>query len=392
MPPKPTVKSDHSDVEDAQVDENELNQTNVTKYTTAADIANRALKVVIEACVDGALIGDLCRLGDSTLQELAKSVYNKPKGILKGIAFPTTVSPNSIICHLSPLSGDAESQIALKNGDTVRIEMGAHVDGYVAQVAHTLVVGASKENPITGRQADAILAAHTAIEAAIRLLKPGNTNWEVTDVVQKIAEEFGCKPVEGMLSHQIQRNRLDGEKQIILNPQEATRKEMDTHEFVEGEVYSLDVLVSTGEGKPRTQDARTTIFKRTEETYLLKLQASRKVFSEVNSKFGTMAFSLRQLDDEKKARMGIVELSTHGLVTPYNVLYEKDDAFVAHFMYTALLLPNGPLKITSYPALDLDVVKSEKSVQDEKIKDLLRAPVRANKNKKKAKKAGAKDE
>lgn len=99
---------------------------------------------------------------------------------------------------MSPLASDPEGSIVLKKGDVVRIELGVHIDGYISQVAHTIVIGASKENPVTGRQADAMQAAYVATEAAIRLLRPGKTNVEVTDAVQTIAEDFECKPVEGV--------------------------------------------------------------------------------------------------------------------------------------------------------------------------------------------------
>ena len=46
---------------------------------------------------------------------------------------------------------------------------------------------------MTGRKADAVLAAHLASEAALRLVKPGNESYEVTDTVSKIAEAFKCK-------------------------------------------------------------------------------------------------------------------------------------------------------------------------------------------------------
>ena len=49
--------------------------------------------------------------------------------------------------------------------------MGAHIDGFIAVVAHTVVIGAEK---VGGKQADALLAAHLASEAAVRLIKPGN--------------------------------------------------------------------------------------------------------------------------------------------------------------------------------------------------------------------------
>lgn len=53
-------------------------------------------------------------------------------------------------------------------------DLGAHIDGFIAVVAHTVVVGASSEKKISGRQADVTLAAYWAIQAALRLLKSGN--------------------------------------------------------------------------------------------------------------------------------------------------------------------------------------------------------------------------
>ena len=38
-----------------------------------------------------------------------------------------------------------------------------------------------------------MMAAHLASEAALRLVKPGNETYEVTDTVAKIAEAFNCK-------------------------------------------------------------------------------------------------------------------------------------------------------------------------------------------------------
>ena len=44
-----------------------------------------------------------------------------------------------------------------------------------------------------GPQADALMAAHLCSEAALRLVKPGNETYEITETVSKIAEAFDCK-------------------------------------------------------------------------------------------------------------------------------------------------------------------------------------------------------
>lgn len=125
--------------------------------------------------------------------------------------------------------------------------MGAHIDGFAGILADTVVVGAGDD--LAAPIADAFNAAWLASEAAIRLVKPGGRNWDVTDAVNTVAESFGCKAVEDMLSYGQKRNVIDDEsKRIILNPSEGKKKSADAT-FEDGEVYGIDILISTGEGK-----------------------------------------------------------------------------------------------------------------------------------------------
>lgn len=55
---------------------------------------------------------------------------------------PTCVSIDNCVCHFSPLA--SEQPIIIKNGQVVKFDLGAHIDGYIASVAHTVVVGSSK--------------------------------------------------------------------------------------------------------------------------------------------------------------------------------------------------------------------------------------------------------
>jgi len=336
------------------------------------------------------MVQDLCESGDKLLADETAKVFKKEKDMKKGIAFPTCISVNNCICHFSPLK--TEPDLQLKDGDVVKIDLGAHIDGFCAVVAHTLVVGATKDNKVTGRKADVVLAAHQAAEAALRLVKPGNENFKVTEAIQKVAESYKCKPIEGMLSHQLQQHVIDGKKAIIQNPTEAQRKDHEKCEFDVHEVYAVDVLISTGEGKGREMDTRTTVYKLKKETiYNLKMKASRQFYSEVDKKCGTMAFSIRSFDDEKKAKMGIIECVKHLLIEPFTVLYEREGEFVAQFKFTVLLMPNGPMKITGLP-FDETAFQSEFSVDDDEIKSVLASSASrkaAKKKKKKAEKATA---
>uniref|UniRef100_A0A8D0AQG9 Proliferation-associated 2G4, b n=1 Tax=Sander lucioperca TaxID=283035 RepID=A0A8D0AQG9_SANLU len=250
----------------------------VTKYKMGAEIANQALKTVVGAGMAGVSVLSLCEKGDAFIMAETGKIFKKEKDMKKGIAFPTCVSVNNC------------------DGDMVKIDLGVHVDGFISNVAHSFVVGVTKDNPLTGRKADVILAAHLCAEAALRLVKPGNQNTQVTEAWNKIAKSFKCSPIEGMLSHQLKQHVIDGEKTIIQNPTDQQKKDHDKAEFEVHEVY----------------------------VYGLKMKTSRTFFSEMERRFDTMPFTLRAFEDEGKARMGVVECAKHELLQPFNVLHEKE--------------------------------------------------------------------
>jgi curved DNA binding protein len=357
----------------------------VTKYKMASEITNRILKEVVDKCVAGASTVALCESSDTRLLEETGKVFKKEKNLRKGISFPTCISANNCICHFSPLKSDPD--YIIKDGDLVKIDLGCHVDGFIAVAAHTFVVGASKDKKATGRKADVILAAYNAAEAALRLLKPGSSNYAITEAIDKIAESFKCKPVEGMLSYQLEKDIIDGNKRIIQNPTEQQKKEgCEKCEFLVHEVYALDVLVSTGEGKPKESDIRTTVYKKKDLVYQLKMKTSRAFLSEAEKKSHLMPFTLRSFEDEKKARLGVIECAKHDLMEPYPVYFEKEGEFVAEFKFTALLMPNGTMKITGIP-FEIENYQTENQITDEAIKNLLALSLT---KKKKKKKTGAK--
>merc|ERR1711865_532539 len=160
----------------------------------------------------------------------------------------------------------------LKAGDVAKIDLACHIDGFIAAAAHTIVIGGDK---VEDKRADVIMAAWNAAEAALRLVQVGNTNTQVTEAFAKIAEEFKCKPVAGVLSHQLKKWVIDGNQSIISA--ETPEEKVDEFEFGMNEVYCLDVVMSTGEGKTKESEVRHTVYKRAPEvSYNLKTQKARQ--------------------------------------------------------------------------------------------------------------------
>lgn len=400
MAPKKKEEEEESDVSSVEIDEdpeeeedvdeeaaNDLSNADiVTKYRCAGDIANRVLTELLTLITAGKKVVELCEKGDSLITEATDKVYNqkkKGKKIEKGSAFPTCISVNNCVGHYSPLV--SEDNVVLAEGDLVKIDLGVHVDGYIAVLAHSVVVGSSAEAPAEGRKADVIMAAWTAAECAQRMFKAGATNAEITAMIAKVADAYKCVPVEGVLSHQMKKHVIDANK-VIINKTNAEQQVRDAT-METNDVIGFDIVMSTGEGKPKQLDKRTTVFKRDlEEKYSLKMKASRQFFSEVNSRFPTLPFTLRA-GDERTWRMGVVECVKHGLFIEYPVLFEKPDELVAQVKFTALLLPSGNVaRTTTGPPPN---AASELSVQDEELVALLAQTTDKKKKKKQNKKKAA---
>jgi hypothetical protein len=101
-----------------------------------------------------------------------------------------------------------------------------------------------------------------------------------------------------------------------------------------GEVWGVEIGVSQGAGKVKSIDNRATLHRRTLQTYGLKRPTSRKILSEVQKKFGTFPFSLRQLEDERDAKTGVVECVRGNVFRQYEVVGDKDNSPVARYLTT----------------------------------------------------------
>lgn len=370
--------------EEEEVDYDDISNPDIlTKYRLAADIANLSMKGVITQCVDGKDIAQICAFGDSLVNQQCAKSFKKKKNLEKGVAFPTCISVNDCICNFSPLA--AESRV-LATGDVVKIDLGCHIDGYIATVGHTLVVGGKAE----GKVADCIVAAYTGLQVAMKMCRAGTKSTEFTEALTRVAKEFGVSGLVGAQSHQMQRFVFDGAKSLAMVSDPEVK--VEECELEVGDVLQLDVCMTSGEGKMRLGEERTTVFKRVADvSYKLKMKASRYVLKEVSNKFATLPFTLRAFTDEKQARMGVLECTKHGLLEEYKVMYEKagEGTAVGRFKATVVIGKNGTSMITS-TALP-EGVTSEKSaaLSDETKAILARSSKTKKKRGKKKKKAAA---
>jgi hypothetical protein len=210
-------------------------------------------------------------------------------------------------------------------------------------VSDTIVVGEPNND-----QKDLILATHYATEALLRLLFPPGihpsnsegtpykppTSHAVTQTLQKIAESYGCKLVESTTSFTLERNEIESKKKIVLAPGEGVPKSDGNPEV--GDAWGVEVSLTKGSGKLKEiVGKRPTLFRKTDQKVALKRDSARRTFSEVLKKFGNFPFGLRQLEDERTAKMGVVECVRSNVLRQFEVLGDKDGAITSRIYITA---------------------------------------------------------
>lgn len=352
-----------SEVEKTFIDE----QSILDKYKASAEIADSVINAITPKLVPGADIATLCKEADDLIDEQVKTVFHskKTKKLRRGIAFPTSISVNHILGNYSPLP---EESTTLEEGDVAKIDLGVQIDGYIAISGHTHVVAADAATKVSGRAADVILAAHAAKEAALRTMLPGNKNTQVTEVINKTVEEYKCKIVKGVFSHKLKKHVIDSEDVIASTP----GHKVEEYEFHIGDVFGLEIFVTSGTGKPKASELKTNIYKRRlENTYLLKSDKARSFLKQVNTRYPALPFSLRHFEDQTAVRIGVKHCLDHDLIEPFAVIEEEKGEVVAHWKATVALLANGTVFLSGNFDVNKDNFDTENTIENQEIKDLL---------------------
>lgn len=322
----------------------------MTKYKTIGRIVDEVLDLLAVGCVVGATTKQLCEQGDAGLTSRLKSVFAKTKGedgrrLSRGIAYPTNISVNEVLCNHAPFR--AEEAVTLRGNDIVKIHLGCHLDGYPVSAARTVVVTptvATKEEAekaaahhstqkrpsslLNASASNAIEAARVALTGMIHLLRPGTLNADITDFVARVGNSFGVQAVEGVLSNRTKRWVPDGMDCIIGRRVTVDVPQQDVAECEIGapQVWTLDIAFTNHSTYRMTlSEQQTTLFRRTPADFGLdaRVQHANEVLKEITDTHFCFPFHFKDLTNPLKAKMGIAVLVNKGVVDKLPALRTK---------------------------------------------------------------------
>ncbi len=247
-----------------------------------------------------------------------------------GIAW-AQMAVNDTAAHFCPEENDEKVS---KEGDLIKVDIGVHIDGWIADNAMTIEVGSNDH-------ADMIKASQNALNAAIKLVKPGVQLWELGEAQYSEAEALGFTTVKNLSGHTIDKYKVHAGISI------PTYNNKDKTELQEDWQIAIEPFITNGDGLIK-EKGKATIFMVGHQRGVRSPHA-RKILDFVKPLHG-MPFTTRWLTREfgrGPATLGLRELQRSNIVRSYPPLSEVTGALVTQFEHS-MIVKDRPLVYTKH--------------------------------------------
>ncbi len=233
-------------------------------------------------------------------------------------SFPVNLSPNNMAAHYSPLKGD---NMYFKLGDLIKLDLGAHVDGYISDTAVTVEVG-------TNRWEDLINASQDALKSATQHLRPGVKIREISAAIEEEITIHGFKPIYNLTGHGLARYDLHHEISIP-NYDDGTIGELRP-----GMAFAIEPFATNGKGYVRNGKGG--------HIYILTRYTNLEGFyKELFKRFQTLPFAARWCTFNSEYLNFLENGIKHGILHHFPVLHERKKAMVAQTEHTFVMNDDG---------------------------------------------------
>jgi len=259
----------------------------------------------------------------STLFEICESVEAQIRSMNGQPAFPVNTSLNEIAAHYTAEPNDAT---VVKEGDVLKIDIGVHVDGYIADTAVTVCYDAKYESLVK--------AAETALGEAVRMARANTKASDIGRVIEGTIVKFGFRPIQNLSGHSLKQYTIHAGKSI---PNIWTIGSSFT--LLANEAYAIEPFVTTKDGQGVVHEGKTrNIFGITSRKPIKDKEADN-LLELMWTRFRTLPFALRWLTDkyeEKDLRRLVDILAKKRNVHAYPILVEGRGKIVAQAEHTLI--------------------------------------------------------
>ncbi len=259
----------------------------------------------------------LIKVEVNTIEVLDK-IENKIYELGGKPAFPAQVSINDLAAHVIP-----EKDAVFNEGDLVKLDIGAHVNGHVADNAKTIDLGDNKK---------LMEASKTALNEAIKIINPGVKLYEIGTVIEKTITELGFKPIKNLFGHGIDIYDLHSKFSIPnFNNNDKTK-------LPEGQIIAIEPFATNGIGL--IKDGKLSGIYKLTNIKQVRDNNAREILKFILENYNTLPFAKRWLlkkFPEFKVSFALRNLERENIIYHYPQLPEKSGGLVSQHEFTVLV-------------------------------------------------------
>jgi methionyl aminopeptidase len=249
---------------------------------------------------------------DIPLLDVAQYVEERIKDLGANPAFPCNISINEIASHYTP----QDDLPCFRNGDVVKLDLGAHIEGYIADTAATVEVGTNCHDKL-------IHTCEDALNKAIGFIRDRIETNQIGKIIEETIKEQGFNPIKDLTGHNLERYELHAGLTI------PNYKSFFSHTIKKDMVFAIEPFATYGRGA--IKNGKPLIF-------AINDRCKGNIAEKIRKRFGLLPFTPRWIPETN-----INELKG---AREYFVLIENDGEIVAQSEHTVIVNEDGCELIT----------------------------------------------
>jgi len=280
--------------------------SDLPNWRDAARIASRARDLGLRLVVPGARRREVADAIEAFIREQGAQP-----------AFPVNLSRNNEAAHYTPSPDDA---VAFDTGDLVKVDVGAHIEGAIADTADTVEVGGTR------KYESLVRAARDGVRAGIARVRPGVEVDEISRAIAEAIRARGFKPIVDLTGHSIERYLLHAGTSIPNVPGHGDAT------LEEGEVIAIEPFATNGVGSIANGPFGNILrFRRAPD-------GADPTLAALFERFRTLPFATRWATAPAEAE---ALRRARRTLQSYPVFVERGGGWVAQAEHTVLVGPQG---------------------------------------------------
>ncbi len=263
----------------------------------------------------------------STLFEVCESIEKEIEQKGGKCAFPVNTSINEIAAHYTAEPNDEKT---VKDTDLLKIDLGVHVNGHIADTAVTVCYEPKYEYLVQ--------AAEAALREAISIVRVGAKSSDVGKMIENTVKQMGGIPIANLSGHSLEQFTIHAGKSV------PNIWSIGSFSFQSSEAYACEPFVTTSEGLGFVREGKTRNIFSLVSRKRTKDEQANDLIDFIWKKFNMLPFALRWCIseyDEKTARVLLDKLIQNKIVRSYPILVEANNQRVAQAEHTFIPQENG---------------------------------------------------